>query len=156
MSAVVQVDAWHLAPMQASHVPQVMEIELRAYPFPWTEGIFNDCLRSGYSAWVLADADGSLHGYAVMTMAVGEAHVLNLCIDPDVQRQGLGRTLLAHLMRLARAGHCTVLLLEVRKSNKAALRLYESMQFERVGIRKGYYPAADGREDACVLCHDIV
>lgn len=156
MSAVVQEDAWRLAPMQASHLQQVMAIELRAYPFPWTEGIFKDCLRSGYSAWVLNDASGNVRGYAVMTMAVGEAHVLNLCVDPDVQQQGLGRMLLGHLMTLARAANCTAVLLEVRRSNKAALRLYHSMEFESVGIRKGYYPAHGGREDACVLCHNIV
>ncbi|HWU69485.1 MAG TPA: ribosomal protein S18-alanine N-acetyltransferase [Stenotrophobium sp.] len=156
MSAVVQEDAWRLTPMQASHLQAVMTIELRAYPFPWTEGIFKDCLRSGYSAWVMTDAGGRIHGYAVMTMAVGEAHVLNLCIDPAMQRRGLGRMLLSHLMTLARAAHCTAVLLEVRKSNKAALNLYRSMRFEPVGIRKAYYPAHGGREDACVLCHNIV
>ncbi|MGH8506415.1 MAG: ribosomal protein S18-alanine N-acetyltransferase [Stenotrophobium sp.] len=156
MSAVVQEDAWRLVPMQASHLQAVMTIEFRAYPFPWTEGIFKDCLRSGYSAWVMTGTGDRVQGYAVMTMAVGEAHVLNLCVDPAVQQRGLGRMLLSHLMNLARAAHCTAVLLEVRRSNKAALRLYHSMQFEPVGIRKAYYPASDGREDACVLCHNIV
>ncbi|MGH8538948.1 MAG: ribosomal protein S18-alanine N-acetyltransferase [Stenotrophobium sp.] len=156
MSAVVMEDVWRLSPMQASHLPQVLEIELRAYPFPWSEGIFKDCLRSGYSAWVVMGPAGELLAYTLMSMAAGEAHVLNLCVDPLAQRQGIGRFLLRHLMTLARAAYSTMLLLEVRRSNKAALRLYESAGFARVGLRKGYYPAADGREDAIVLCHDIV
>jgi len=145
-----------LLPMHLSHLLQVMEIELRAYAFPWTEGIFRDCLKAGYSGWVLIDEFGIVRGYALMSMAVGEAHVLNLCIDPAHQREGLGRELLDHLMRIARAAYMTIVLLEVRKSNKAAIRLYESAGFQRLGLRKGYYPAVEGREDALLLGFDIV
>jgi len=89
-------------------------------------------------------------------MAVDEAHVLNLCIDPSSQRLGLGRMLLEHMIMLARAANATIVLLEVRKSNKSAIQLYESQGFQRLGLRKGYYPADGGREDALVLGFDIV
>lgn len=142
--------------MHVSLLPQVLEIERRAYPFPWSEGIFRDCLKAGYSGWVLTEEPGLVIGYTLMSMAVDEAHVLNLCIDPAYQQQGLGRMLLEHMIRLARAANATIVLLEVRKSNKAAIHLYETQGFQRLGLRKGYYPAAEGREDALVLGFDII
>lgn len=145
-----------ILPMQVSHLPEVLVVERRAYEFPWSETILRDCLKAGYSAWVLVGPDGSLAGHALMSMAVDEAHVLNLCVDPAQQRQGLGLMLLNHLMTLARAAQASIVLLEVRKSNKAALRLYESVGFQRIGVRKAYYPAKDGREDALVLGFDIL
>ncbi len=155
MSALPQ-ELWSLAPMTAEHLPAVLEIERRAYPFPWTEGIFRDCLKVGYSAWVVQDVRGEILAYALMSMAVGEAHILNLCVEPAHHGQGLGRFLLDHLMQLARSANMTVLLLEVRRSNTAARRLYERAGFRTFGIRKGYYPAHEGREDALVLGVDIV
>jgi ribosomal-protein-alanine N-acetyltransferase len=149
-------ESWSIAPMSQASLAAVLEIERRAYPYPWTESIFRDCLRAGYSAWLLICSDGSLAGYALMSMAVGEAHVLNLCVDPGYQRRGLGLMMLHHLLGLARAANCTIVLLEVRKSNKAAQRLYESIGFQRLGVRKNYYPAQDCREDALVLGYDIV
>ena len=124
MSAQPQ-PGWRILPMHLSHLSQVLEIERRAYPFPWSEGIFRDCLKAGYSGWILANEHGVLGGYALMSMAVDEAHVLNLCIDLPAQRQGLGRMLLDHMIMLARAANATIVLLEVRKSNKAAIHLYE-------------------------------
>ncbi len=155
MSAQLKPD-WQILPMHLSHLPQVLEIERRAYPFPWSDGIFRDCLKAGYSGWILIDEHGAIVGYALMSMAVDEAHVLNLCIDLTAQRQGLGRMLLLHMIMLARAANATIVLLEVRKSNKAALQLYEAQGFQRLGLRKGYYPADGGREDALVLGFDIV
>jgi [ribosomal protein S18]-alanine N-acetyltransferase len=147
---------WAILPMHVSQLSQILEIERRAYPFPWTETIFRDCLRAGYSAWVLIDVSGNIAGYAFMSMALDEAHVLNICVDPDHQRCGFGFKLLKHLLKLARTAQATIVLLEVRKSNKPAQKLYESMGFQRLGVRKNYYPAQDGREDALVLGYDIV
>jgi [ribosomal protein S18]-alanine N-acetyltransferase len=147
---------WRLQLMTPQHLAQVMDIELRAYDFPWTEGIFRDCLKVGYSSWVVTNTLGEVLAYALMSMAVGEGHILNLCVDPALRRQGLARFLLDHLLELARTSHLTMVLLEVRRSNKVALALYRGYGFERVGVRKGYYPAQDGREDAFVLCLDIV
>lgn len=154
MSAQPQ-DIWRLYPMAPSHLPQVLEIERAAYTHPWTEGIFNDCLRVGYSAWVVTNTLGEVQAYALMSMAAGEAHVLNVCTAPDQQRRGLATFLLRHLLMVARAAGVTLMLLEVRKSNKAAQRLYESFGFAKIGDRRGYYPAADGREDALVLALEL-
>lgn len=142
---------WNLLPMHERHLVQVMDIERRAYPFPWTEGIFRDCLKIGYSAWVVTSPRGDVMAYALMSMAVGEAHVLNLCVEPAYHQQGLGRFLLTHLLRLARSAGMEIMLLEVRKSNAAAIALYLGMGFRKLGVRKGYYPAHQGSEDALLL-----
>jgi ribosomal-protein-alanine N-acetyltransferase len=148
--------SWLLRPMQLSHLSQVLMIERRGYEFPWSETIFRDCLRAGYSGWVVCNERDFVVGYCLLSMAVDEAHVLNLCVDPDYQRSGMGTFLLHHMIDLARAASATIVLLEVRKSNRAAIQLYESRGFQRLGLRKGYYPAHNGREDALVLGYDIV
>ncbi|HUR41345.1 MAG TPA: ribosomal protein S18-alanine N-acetyltransferase [Verrucomicrobiae bacterium] len=142
---------WNLRPMHEAHLEQVLDIERRAYPFPWTDGIFRDCLKVGYSAWIVAGPEGEVLAYSVMSMAVGEAHILNLCVEPAYHQQGLGRFLLSHLQRLARGAGMDILLLEVRKSNAAAIALYQSSGFQKLGVRKGYYPANNGQEDALLL-----
>lgn len=155
MSAQPQ-ELWQLAPMSAGDLPAVLDIESRAYKFPWTEGIFRDCLQAGYSAWVVHNPFSEIMGYALMSMAVGEAHILNLCVDPIYHQQGLGRFLLDHLTRIARGASCEILLLEVRRSNRAALALYDKAGFARVGERKAYYPAHKGaREDALLLSYPL-
>lgn len=146
---------WNLRPMSEAHLPQVVDIERRAYPFPWTEGIFRDCLKVGYSSWVVASPSGEVLAYALMSMAVGEAHVLNLCVEPAYHQQGLGKFLLAHLQRLARGAGMELMLLEVRKSNAAALALYLGVGFKKLGVRKGYYPAHEGSEDALLLGYSL-
>jgi [ribosomal protein S18]-alanine N-acetyltransferase len=144
-------ELWRLYPMHEDHLPFVLDIEQRAYEFPWSQGIFADCLRSGYSAWVIENPFHEVMGYALMTMAAGEAHILNLCVAPEYQGQGLGRYLLEHLVTLARAADVGLLLLEVRLSNTAGIALYRAAGFQQLGQRKAYYPARDGREDALVL-----
>lgn len=146
---------WNLRPMSEMHLERVVEIERRAYPFPWTEGIFRDCLKAGYSAWIVTSAADEILAYGMMSMAVGEAHILNLCVEPGEQRQGLGKFLLAHLQRLARGAGMDLLLLEVRKSNTAAIALYLGMGFSKLGVRKGYYPAMEGSEDALLLGYEL-
>jgi [ribosomal protein S18]-alanine N-acetyltransferase len=146
---------WRLHPLHPSHLPQVLAIERRAYAHPWSEGIFNDCCRAGYSSWVLTNTLGEVLAYALMSMAVGEAHILNLCVAPEHRRQGLARVLLDHLLRLARNANTTLVLLEVRKSNKAAQQLYEGYGFQRLHVRKAYYPGAGTREDAIVMGLDL-
>ena len=146
---------WNLRPMTEAWLPQVLEIERRAYPFPWTDGIFRDCLKVGYSAWVVVSPSDEVLAYAVMSMAVGEAHVLNLCVEPAYHQQGLGRFLLSHLRDVARAAGMELMLLEVRKSNSAAIGLYQAMGFRKLGVRKGYYPASQGSEDALLLGFDL-
>ncbi|WP_298135665.1 ribosomal protein S18-alanine N-acetyltransferase [Acidiferrobacter sp.] len=143
-----------LRAMVREDLPFVMQVERQAYEFPWTEGIFRDCLRVGYCCRVLED-EGRLVGHGIMAVAAGECHLLNICVHPRYRRRGLGRRLLSHLLDVARQGQAKVALLEVRRSNKAAYALYYSLGFNEIGLRKNYYPARHGREDALVLACDL-
>lgn len=136
--------------MVETDVSSVVAIERAAYQFPWSEGIFRDCLRVGYVCRV-AVADNEVIGYGVMSVGAGEAHILNLCIDAHFRCRGVWRRMLEYLVDRARAAGMSEAFLEVRPSNTAAIRLYQSMGFEQVGIRRGYYQAIGGREDASVL-----
>ena len=133
---------------------RVMEIELTAYPYPWTRGIFNDCIRVGYECWGL-QAGSELVGYCVQTQAAGECHLLNLCVDPEWQRRGLGSLLLDHSIRLARLLNCNSMFLEVRPSNPAGYRLYEKNGFTVIGVRRDYYTSDEGKEDAIVMKREL-
>ncbi len=141
--------------MIVDDLPGVLAIERRAYDHPWSEGIFRDCLRGGYRCRV-GERGGRLFGHAVLSIAAGEAHLLNLCIDPAHQRRGFGRWLLRRMIDEARAAHAETLFLEVRVSNKPAIRLYLAHGFNEVGVRVGYYPAGEGRrEDAFVFARAL-
>ncbi len=133
---------------------QVMEIELSAYPYPWTRGIFADCLRVGYDCWGLQSGN-TLIAYSIQTQAAGESHLLNLCVAPDWQRRGLGSVLLGHAVQLARMQNCYCIFLEVRPSNPAGFRLYENYGFVAVGERPDYYRSDQGRENAIVMRLDL-
>lgn len=143
-----------IRPMQEADVDAVIEIERRAYPFPWTAGIFLDCLRVGYNAWVCLQ-QGKIRGYALMSYGAGEAHLLNICVDPQYHGLGLGQSLLRHVLRQAGRLGADQMFLEVRPSNVRAVRFYEAMHFTEVGRRKNYYPAARGREDALILARFV-
>ncbi len=144
-----------LRPLHEGDLDAVMEIELRAYPYPWTRGIFLDCLRAGYPGRVLESIDG-LVGYGMLSLAANEAHVLNVCVDPRRQSHGYGRRLLRELVQLARQRGALRVFLEVRPSNAPAIALYESEGFNEIGRRPRYYPAANGREDALVMAVELV
>ena len=143
-----------LRPMREDDLDAVLAIEQRAYAFPWTRGIFRDCLRADYPAWVL-QRDGELIGYAVLSIAADEAHVLNVCAAPEVQGEGHGRRLLRALLQVARGRGAQRLFLEVRPSNAAALALYRAECFNEIGRRPRYYPAIQGREDAIVMAMEL-
>ena len=136
--------------MASRDLDRVIEIEQRAYPHPWTRGIFSDCLRVGYDCWCL-QTGREVVGYCVLSHAAGETHLLNLCVRPESQRQGVGEKLLVHLTALARRHDAEIIFLEVRVSNAAARSLYDKMGFNELGTRKDYYPAAGGREDGLIL-----
>jgi len=156
MNALLKpIEPPRLRPMQEDDLDTVLSIERQAYPFPWTPGIFRDCLRAGYNCWVMDGRDGMV-GYGVMSVAVGEAHILNLCVHPEVQGQGLGRRMLGHLLHLARRHGADISLLEVRPSNTGALRLYDKMGYNEVGRRPSYYPAHGGREDAIIMARNLI
>lgn len=143
-----------LRPLNWGDLDRIMEIELAVYPFPWTRGIFSDCLRIGYDCWGL-QIGASLIGYSVQTDAANENHLLNLCVEPGSQRQGFGRLLLENAIRIARLRDCRTLFLEVRPSNTAGIALYERRGFALVGRRPDYYSTRDGKEDALVMRLDL-
>ena len=131
-------------------VPQVVAIEVASYRFPWSEGIFRDCLKVGYVCRVALQFD-AVAGYGIVSTGVGEAHILNLCVRPELRCRGIGTLLLEDLLQRAAAAAVDMAYLEVRPSNTAAIRLYQAFNFEHIGIRRGYYQAPDGREDAAVF-----
>lgn len=133
-----------------SDVPAIMDIERQSYIFPWTEGIFRDCLRVNYTCRVV-EISASIAGYGIMSIAAGEAHLLNLCVGEAWRCRGVGRRLLAHLLQVAANLGARESFLEARPTNTTAIRLYQSLGYVQIGIRRGYYQAVDGREDAIVL-----
>src|ERR1700729_2286149 len=137
-------------PMRDADVAEVIGIERASYQFPWTEGIFYDCLRVAYLCRV-AIQDQRIMGYAVMSMGAGEAHILNLCVRQESRRVGVGRSLIRYLLEQAEDSGMAEAFLEVRPSNAIAMVLYQSLGFEQIGTRRGYYQAVGGREDAAVL-----
>lgn len=155
MSAVIQQPLLDFRPMVESDVDSIIEIERLAYTFPWTKVIFNDCLRVGYCCWVL-ERDGAIAAYGVMSVAVDESHILNLCVTPKYQGLGYGRILLDFLLDIARKHKASTAFLEVRPSNKSAIRLYHTNGFDEVGVRRNYYPAKNGREDALIMARSLV
>lgn len=128
----------------------VNRIEQASYPYPWTYGIFRDCLRAGYRCHLL-EVDSQVAGYGIVSHALDEAHLLNLCIHPDQRRGGLASLLLDHLAREAQIADTHRLFLEVRPGNEAAVALYRRHGFRTIGRRPGYYPTPQGREDALVM-----
>jgi ribosomal-protein-alanine N-acetyltransferase len=139
----------HFRPMGVDDLPRVMALENAAYPFPWSEQIFRDCLRVGYHCMVV-DTPRGVAGYGVMSTGAGESHVLNICVGETLRGHGVGRRLLESMLDRARQVGMELAFLEVRPSNTVAIAMYESMGFDRVGVRKGYYQSASGREDAYV------
>ncbi len=131
-------------------VVSVIRIENESYAFPWSEGIFRDCLRVGYVCCV-TELDDIIIGYGVMSTGAGEAHVLNVCVAAPYRGKGLGAQMLEHLLEFAGSLGVGEVFLEVRPSNTSALRLYQSLGFTQIGIRRGYYQAVGGREDAVIL-----
>ena len=143
-----------LLPMQRSDLDEVLTIENEVFPYPWTRGNFTDSLDSGYSAWI-SRVDGVVSGYFVLMSSLDEVHLLTIGVAVRCQKQGLGARLLRHAMALGQATGAKRLLLEVRRSNEAALGLYTLFGFRLVGERKRYYPADGGREDALVFEREL-
>ncbi|MHA6204472.1 ribosomal protein S18-alanine N-acetyltransferase [Dyella soli] len=141
--------------MRREDLPVVAQMEAASYEFPWTQGIFGDCLKAGHPCWVMW-VEGEIAGYGVLSVAAGEAHVLNVCVGPAHRGLGLGRLLMRRLIDIARWNGATRVFLEVRPSNPVAQQLYAAMGFGEIGRRPKYYPARDGREDAIVMALDLL
>ncbi len=140
--------------MVRQDLDQVEAIEKASYPFPWSRGIFSDCLRVGYRCQVLAAGD-EIQAYSVASLALDEGHLLNLCVAPSCRRQGLAKILLDQVVRDAKLAGMVRLFLEVRPSNRGAVKLYKANRFRIIGRRPGYYPDHDGREDAVIMVRHL-
>jgi ribosomal-protein-alanine N-acetyltransferase len=138
-------------PMTFMDLDRVLANETRSYVYPWTLGVFEDCLRAAYECWVLANAADDLLGHGVLSLGPREAHLLNVCIRRDRQGEGHGRQLVLHMLQRAAVRGADMVYLEVRPSNRVALLLYASLGFKEIGRRPGYYPSDHGHEDARVL-----
>jgi len=141
--------------MQPGDLDEVAGLEALAYEFPWSRGIFADCLRAGYECVVLVD-EAAIVGYGVLSAAAGEAHVLNVGVQPALHGRGYGRRIVRRLLDIARWHRVERVYLEVRPSNPRAIALYESMGFNEFGRRPNYYPARKGREDALVMAIELL
>ena len=145
-----------LRPMMPADVDEVHALECSVFPHPWSRANFEDCLASGYDAWVAREEAGKqagkLAGYFLLMYALDEAHLLDVAVAAERHGTGLGRWLLDTLCARAREMGAESVLLEVRPSNERALHVYRRYGFEEIGRRKGYYPAHEGkREDAIVM-----
>ncbi len=136
--------------MRQVDISAIAAIEGATYDFPWSPGIFRDCLLAGYTNLVL-DCDGEVVGYGIMSIAAGEAHLLNICVTEQLRGKGIGGRLLQHMIELAQAASAERIYLEVRPSNRSAFHLYDSADFKVLGVRENYYKAHGGKEDAVVL-----
>ncbi len=155
MSAVINMSPDRIRHMTPDDLDAVMEIETAIYDYPWTRGIFQDCMRVGYQCRVYQQ-DHEIKAYSVLSLGAAEAHVLTLCVRPDSQQQGLGRMMMEHMIELAGQAGAETILLEVRPSNTHAIRLYQQLGFNEVGSRPDYYPAAEGREDALIMARSLL
>jgi len=152
--SVSRLELMRLRTMTHADLPSVLAIERKNYSFPWDEDIFIDCFKVGYGCWV-CEEDNKIVGYSIMTMGVGEAHILNISVHPDEQGQGIGRKMMENLIEKAKR-EAETMFLEVRPSNPGAIALYQKLGFNEIGVRKGYYPAEHGREDAIMLALELI
>ncbi len=156
MSAVVKSCPLNFRPMCEDDIAEILAIETALYEFPWSETIFIDCLRVGYCCWVLESGPGVIDAYGVMSVAAGECHILNLCVRQQSQGSGYASQLLDLLLDVAVKHKADTAFLEVRPSNGAARHLYAKAGFNEVGMRRNYYPAKQGREDAIIMARAII
>lgn len=144
-----------IRPMLMTDLPAVMAVETSGHEFPWTESIIHDCILVGYYCWVL-ETEMGIQGHCIMSISADECHILNICIKPTEQRKGYGRSLMLHMLQIARGTSAKGAFLEVRASNAGALALYQQLGFNQIHTREGYYPAPnDTREDAIVLALEL-
>lgn len=148
-------ESWSLRNLCENDLPAIMDIELASYAHPWSEALFISCIEGGYINQVLVEEDRII-GYLIVSVVVGECHILNICSAPFARRRGVARYLLTRIFEESKALGAEQVFLEVRPSNVNAIGLYEALGFEQVGRRKNYYPAAQGREDALIYRLDLL
>jgi len=144
-----------LRDMSEADLDAVLRIEREVHAHPWTAGNFSDALRSKYLCKVYESETDGMVGYAILMLAVDEAELLDIAIAAGQQRHGRGRKLLEEMMALARRQNMQRMVLEVRASNLAAIALYRKAGFSDIGLRRDYYPAENGREDAILMGREL-
>ena len=154
MIAPIRETPARIRPMEHEDVSQVSDVERRSYEFPWSHGVFRDCLLAGYHCIVI-ERDEQVVGYSILSVAAGEAHILNLCVDPAFRQLGYGEQLLMSIIDHAEAAGVHEMFLEVRPSNEKAIELYRKKGFRKIAYRPAYYQAAEGREDAAVYVKNL-
>ncbi len=140
-----------LRPILQSDIPQLCALEAITQQSPWSQETFEKCFQAGSQGWAIVQPIDHIIGFIVVLMQVSECHILNICVAPNQHRQGYGSQLLSHALAEVKQQGAEIVYLEVRRSNKKAIALYERMGFSKVGERKNYYSAAEGREDAWVF-----
>ncbi len=153
MSAVIQ-STQGFRPVHPEDIQRILQIEESAYEFPWSKSLIQDCMSEQYYFYV-SIYDDEIIGHAIMSCAVEEAHILNICISPDYQGDGHGFELMQFMLELAVRQQAKTAFLEVRISNTNAQLLYENIGFNQLGSRRDYYPAGDKREDALLYAKDL-
>jgi ribosomal-protein-alanine N-acetyltransferase len=148
--SAVPIPQIHYRRMRTSDLAEVAALEKSLYSFPWSIGNFRDSVNAGYDCWTVTHGEAVI-GYAILMIALDEAHLLNVAIASEWQAQGIGRAFLDHMIGVARSASCQIVYLEVRPSNVAARHLYRKLGFQQIAIRPDYYPAVSGREDALFL-----
>ena len=150
MNTRIQETPAYIRRMTHEDIVNVSDIERRSYEFPWSHGVFRDCLLADYQCFVVDRADRVV-GYGILSVAAGEAHILNLCVDPMYRELGYGELMLDELLQAARSDDVREIFLEVRPSNAKAISLYLKKEFRNIARRPAYYQSTDGREDAAVF-----
>ncbi|MFT5658570.1 MAG: ribosomal-protein-alanine N-acetyltransferase [Gammaproteobacteria bacterium] len=141
-------------PMTLDDVTHVLQVENEVYPYPWSERIIQDCIRVGYDCW-LALENESIVAHAIVSVAAGESHLLNLSVSKQHQSKGIGKEFIDYLIDIVRDKQATIMMLEVRPSNRQAINCYNASGFNEIGCRKDYYPTANGKEDALLFAREI-
>jgi len=156
MSAILQsLDSdYSFRVMVENDLDDVIAIEESVYPFPWTRGIFHDCINIGYICRVFLHKE-KIIAYSIISVAADESHLLTIVVAEDEQKKGYGKKMLDEMIRVAKIHAASAMYLEVRASNKVAIQLYHDIGFNELGVRNNYYPAENGREDALVLALDL-
>lgn len=154
MVAVISSPIPVVRPMRTDDLKSVMAVERAAYNYPWTEAILKDCMRVGYYC-VVYEINGLVVAHGIMSFGVRECHILNVCVHPEFQRKGIATQIIQYLLETARWKSADIAFLEVRISNEGAFELYKQLGFSEIGVRKNYYPARLGREDALILSLEL-
>lgn len=140
-------------PLQEEYLEQILDVEMEAYPEPWTVGMFREEIRNKRSYFFVALAEDEFVGYAGFWLVLDEAHITSVTVADDYRGRGYGREQVIHLLEKALELGARSATLEVRPSNHPARKLYDSLGFRAVGMRKGYYSKTN--EDAVVMMKEL-